>query len=71
MENNRTLINTIRMEMDVIEVHQNKNLSKNQYLIRVFSYNNAPPGDNDPTEFRCDEGEVKNLYNTLKKRKLL
>jgi len=61
-----TLINTIRMEMDIIEVHHNKNLKKNPYLVRVFSYNN-----NDPDEFRCDEGEVKNLYNTLKKRKLL
>jgi hypothetical protein len=54
------------MEMDIIEVHHNKNLKKNPYLVRVFSYNN-----NDPDEFRCDEGEVKNLYNTLKKRKLL
>lgn len=61
-----TLINTIRMEMDIIEVHHNKNLKKNPYLVRVFSYNN-----NDPNEFRCDEFEVKNLYNTLKKRKLL
>lgn len=65
-DNNSTLVNTIHMETDIIEVHKNKNLTKNPYLIRVFSYNN-----NDPDEFRCEESEVKNLYNTLKKRKLL
>lgn len=63
---NKTILNTIYLDTDVIEVHFNKNLNKNPYLVRVFNYNNK-----DPNEFRCEKVEVTNLYQTLKKRKLL
>lgn len=61
-----TLLRTLILEYDLIEVHYNKLLKNKPYLVRVFSYNNS-----DPSELRLDEKEVKNLYQTLKEYDLL
>jgi hypothetical protein len=61
-----TLLRTLNLEYDTIEIHYNELLKNKPYLVRVFSYNNT-----DPSELRLDEKEVKNLYQTLKKYDLL
>ena len=61
-----TLIRTLELEYDLIEVHHNPNLKNKPYLVRVFSYNNS-----DLTEIRLDKIELDNLYQTLKNHKLL
>ena len=61
-----TLLRTLILEYDVVEIHYNKLLKNKPYLIRVFSYNSS-----DPTELRVDENQVNNLYKTLKEYYLL
>ena len=61
-----TLIRTIVLEYDLVEVHYNPNLKNNPYLVRMFSYNSS-----DPVELRLEKKEVDNLYQTLKKYGLL
>jgi len=61
-----TLLRTLNLEYDTIEIHYNELLKNKPYLVRVFSYNNT-----DPSELRLSEKEVKNLYQTLKKHNLL
>jgi hypothetical protein len=62
-----TLLRTLILEYDVVEIHYNELLKNKPYLIRVFSYNNK----DDPTELRVDENQVNNLYQTLKEYYLL
>ena len=62
-----TLLRTLILEYDLVEVHYNELLKNKPYLIRVFSYNNK----DDPTELRVDEDQVNNLYQTLKEYYLL
>lgn len=61
-----TLLRTLKLEYDVIEIHYNERLKNNPYLIRVFSYNSS-----DPTELRAEENEVKDLYRFLKRNNVL
>jgi hypothetical protein len=61
-----TLLRTLNLEYDTIEIHYNELLKNKPYLVRVFSYNNT-----DPTELRVDEEQVNNLYQTLKEQDLL
>ena len=61
-----TLLRTLNLEYDLIEIHYNGLLKNKPYLVRIFSYNNT-----DPSELRLDEKEVKNLYQTLKEQYLL
>lgn len=61
-----TKIRTLHLEYDIIEIHLNTNLKNKPYLVRCFSYHN-----NDPAEIRCDDNDLKNLYNILKEHKLL
>lgn len=61
-----TLIRTLVLEYDLVEVHHNPNLKNKPYLVRVFNYNNS-----DPNEIRLDDNEIKELYQILKKHKLL
>jgi len=44
-----TLIRTLELEDDLIEVHYNPLLKNKPYLVRVFNYNNT-----DPNELRGD-----------------
>ena len=60
-----TLIRTLILEYDIIEVHYNHLLSKQPYLVRVFSYNHPL------IELRLDREEVDDLYQTLKSKNLL
>lgn len=62
----KTLIRTLVLEYDLVEVHHNPNLKSKPYLVRVFSYSSS-----DPTEIRLDKTELDNLYQTLKNHKLL
>jgi hypothetical protein len=59
-----TLVRTIELEYDLIEIHHNPNLKNKPYLIRVFNYNS-----DEPSEIRLNE--INNLYSILKKYKLL
>lgn len=60
----RTLLRTLIVDdCHIVEIHFNPRLTKNPYLIRVFSYNN-----NEPDEYRASELEVKNLYKFLKNK---
>jgi hypothetical protein len=62
-----TLLRTLNLEYDLVEVHYNKLLKNKPYLVRVFSYHY-----NDyPSELRLDEQQVNNLYQTLKEYYLL
>jgi len=61
-----TLLRTLILDYDLIEVHYNELLKNKPYLVRVFSYNSS-----DPTELRVDENQVNNLYKTLKEYYLL
>lgn len=61
-----TLIRTIVLEYDVIEVHYNQTLKNKPYLVRLFSYDSS-----DPSELRLDKEELDNLYQILKENDLL
>ena len=61
-----TLLRTLNLEYDLVEIHYNELLKNKPYLVRVFSYNNT-----DPSELRLTEEQVKNLYQTLKEHELL
>lgn len=61
-----TLIRTIMLEYDLIEIHHNSNIKNKPYLIRVYNYNRP-----DPTEIRLQENPSSNLFNILKEYKLL
>jgi hypothetical protein len=62
-----TLLRTLILDYDLVEVHYNELLKNKPYLVRVFSYNNK----DHPTELRVDENQVNNLYQTLKEYYLL
>lgn len=61
-----TLLRTLNLEYDLIEVHYNPLLKNKPYLVRVFNYNSS-----DPNEIRFDDNEIKQLYQILQKHKLL
>jgi hypothetical protein len=61
-----TLLRTLILEYDLVEVHYNELLKNKPYLVRVFSYNNT-----DPSELRLDKEQVDNLYQTLKEYYLI
>jgi hypothetical protein len=61
-----TLIRTLHLEDDLVEVHYNPHLKNNPYLVRIFSYNSS-----DPVELRLEKKEVDNLYQVLKEKNLL
>ena len=61
-----TLLRTLNLEYDTIEIHYNELLKNKPYLVRVFAYNNTAP-----SELRLDEEQVENLYQTLKEQDLL
>lgn len=60
-----TLIRTIQLEYDLIEIHHNPLLKNKPYLVKVFSY------FNEAEELRLEEKDMKNLYNILKDKKYL
>jgi hypothetical protein len=62
-----TLLRTLNLDYDLVEVHYNELLKNKPYLIRVFSYYNTEY----PSELRLDEEQVNNLYQTLKDHDLL
>jgi hypothetical protein len=55
-----TLLRTLILEYDIIEIHYNELLKNNPYLVRIFSYNNT-----DSRELRLNEEQVHNLYPIL------
>ena len=61
-----TLIRTLDLEYDLVEVHYNPRLKNKPYLVRVFNYNS-----DEPNEIRLEESDIKNLYQILKKHNLL
>ena len=61
-----TLIRTLDLEYDLVEVHYNPILKNKPYLVRVFNYNS-----DEPNEIRLEESDIKNLYQILKKHNLL
>lgn len=63
---NPTLIRTINLEYDLIEVHHNPLLKNKPFLIRVFNYDHS-----EPVELRLDQKEFDKLYIILKEHNLL
>lgn len=61
-----TLINTIVLDYDLIEIHYNPVLKNKPYLVRAYNWNNP-----EPTEIRLDEKELTNLYSILQEKDLL
>ena len=61
-----TLIRTLELDYDLIEVHYNPVLKNKPYLVRAFNYNS-----DEPNEIRLEESDIKNLYEILKKHDLL
>jgi hypothetical protein len=61
-----TLLRTLNLEYDLVEIHYNELLKNKPYLVRVFNYNNK-----EPSELRLTKEQVKNLYQTLKEHDLL
>ena len=61
-----TLVRTLNLEYDLVEIHYNPILKNKPYLVRVFNYNN-----DEPEELRLDEKEIKDLYKILQNHKLL
>ena len=61
-----TLIRTLDLEYDLVEVHYNPVLKNKPYLVRVFNYDS-----DEPNEIRLEESDIKNLYEILKKHNLL
>lgn len=61
-----TLVRTLNLEYDLVEIHYNPILKNKPYLVRVFNYNN-----DEPEELRLDEKEIKDLYKILQDHKLL
>ena len=62
----RTLIRTLNLDYDLIEIHHNPLLKNKPYLVRVYNWDSS-----DPEELRLDIEEVNDLYNTLKNHDLL
>lgn len=61
-----TLIRTIVLDYDLIEIHYNPLLKNKPYLVRVYNWD-----DPEPTEIRLDQKEIDNLYHLLKEKDLL
>jgi hypothetical protein len=61
-----TLLRTLNLEYDTIEIHYNELLKNKPYLVRFVNYNNG-----ERQELRLTEEDVKNLYNILKEHQLL
>ena len=61
-----TLLHTLILDYDLVEVHCSPLLKNKPYLVRVYNY-----GGSEPEELRLDEKELKNLYLTLKENDLL
>ena len=61
-----TLVRTLDLEYDLVEVHYNPVLKNKPYLVRVFNYDS-----DEPNEIRLEESDIKNLYEILKKHNLL
>ncbi|NBX97427.1 hypothetical protein EB118_07975 [bacterium] len=61
-----TLLRTLELEYDLVEIHYNALLKNKPYLVRVFNYNY-----NEPEELRLEQNEIDNLYKILKDRNLL
>lgn len=61
-----TLIRTINLEYDLVEIHYNPILKNKPYLVRIFNYNSY-----EPEEIRLEESDINNLYNILKEYKYL
>jgi hypothetical protein len=60
----KTLINTIELEFDIVEIHHQPMLKKNPFLIRIFNFLSS-----EPTEIRLQE--LTNLYKILKENKYI
>lgn len=61
-----TLINTIVLDYDLIEIHYSPLLKNKPYLVRVYNW-----GSPEPEEFRLNEKELPNLYVILQEKDLL
>ena len=61
-----TLIRTLQLEYDLIEVHYSPLLKNKPYLVRVYNWD-IP----EPTELRLDKKELQNLYKILEENGLL
>jgi len=61
-----TLVRTLILDYDLIEVHYNPLLKNKPYLVRVYNWDSS-----EPTELRLEKTEVDSLYKVLTKEELL
>jgi hypothetical protein len=61
-----TLIRTLTLDYDLVEVHYSPLLKNKPYLVRVYNW-----GGSEPEELRLDEKELTNLYSILQEKDLL
>jgi len=61
-----TLIRTLELDYDLIEVHYNSLLKNKPYLVRVYNWDSS-----EPEELRLEKTEVDSLYKVLTKEGLL
>ena len=61
-----SLIRTLNLDYDLIEIHYNPLLKTKPYLVRVFNWD-----DSESVELRLDKKEVDNLYVVLTQKGLL
>jgi len=61
-----TLVRTLILDYDLIEVHYNPLLKNKPYLVRVYNWDSS-----EPTELRLEKTEVDSLYKVLTKEGLL
>lgn len=55
-----TLIRTLHLDYDLVEVHYSPLLKNKPYLVRVYNWDGS-----EPEELRLDEKELTNLYSIL------
>lgn len=61
-----TLIQTIILDYDHIEIHYNTILKNKPYLVRVYNWDSS-----EPKELRLDKTQLDKLYLILRKDNLL
>ena len=61
-----TLIRTLTLDYDLVEVHYSPLLKNKPYLVRVYNW-----GGSEPEELRLEKEQVDNLYKILKEKKYL
>lgn len=61
-----TLVRTLHLDYDLIEIHFNSLLKNKPYLVKIYNWNNT-----ESEELRLNQEEIDNLYKVLKESNFL